>query len=196
MGTKRPSDDERTFGKKKPASPWALGLLESMKDPKLFVEDDEHVVVIRDKYPKAEYHYLVLPKEDIPTMDRLTNSHLNLLKHIQEVGERLASVNSQRTFKLGYHAVPSMSHIHLHVISDDFNSPWLKTKKHWNSFTTEYFVPSESVISQVEKYKKFAPASKEKSKLLLEKPLACHKCSFLPGNMPKLKSHLLTHLKK
>ena len=34
------------------------------------------------------------------------------------------------------------SHVHLHVISQDFNSPCLKTKKHWNSFTTEYFIDS------------------------------------------------------
>jgi len=34
------------------------------------------------------------------------------------------------------------SQLHMHVISQDFNSPCLKTKKHWNSFTTEYFIDS------------------------------------------------------
>lgn len=34
------------------------------------------------------------------------------------------------------------SQLHLHVISQDFDSPALKTKKHWNSFTTEYFIDS------------------------------------------------------
>lgn len=32
--------------------------------------------------------------------------------------------------------------MHLHVISQDFDSPCLKNKKHWNSFTTEYFIES------------------------------------------------------
>lgn len=34
------------------------------------------------------------------------------------------------------------SQVHLHVISQDFDSPCLKNKKHWNSFTTEYFIES------------------------------------------------------
>lgn len=35
------------------------------------------------------------------------------------------------------------SHVHLHVISQDFDSPCLKNKKHWNSFTTDYFIESQ-----------------------------------------------------
>lgn len=35
------------------------------------------------------------------------------------------------------------SHVHLHVISQDFDSPCLKNKKHWNSFTTDYFIESK-----------------------------------------------------
>lgn len=35
------------------------------------------------------------------------------------------------------------SHVHLHVISQDFDSPCLKNKKHWNSFTTDYFIDSQ-----------------------------------------------------
>lgn len=35
------------------------------------------------------------------------------------------------------------SHVHLHVISQDFDSPCLKNKKHWNSFTTGYFIESQ-----------------------------------------------------
>lgn len=37
----------------------------------------------------------------------------------------------------------STSHVHLHVISQDFDSPCLKNKKHWNSFNTDYFVESQ-----------------------------------------------------
>ena len=31
----------------------------------------------------------------------------------------------------------------MHVISQDFDSASLKTKKHWNSFTTAYFVDAQ-----------------------------------------------------
>ena len=33
----------------------------------------------------------------------------------------------------------------MHVISQDFDSPSLKNKKHWNSFTTPYFVDSKGM---------------------------------------------------
>lgn len=46
-------------------------------------------------------------------------------------------------FKTGFHAEPSMRRLHLHVISRDFYSPCLKTKKHWNSFNTPFLLSTE-----------------------------------------------------
>lgn len=63
--------------------------------------------------------------------------------------------NSRLRFRIGFHAIPSMSLLHLHLIrfsphscvrnkliiaSDDFISDSLKNKKHWNSFNTDFFV--------------------------------------------------------
>ena len=42
--------------------------------------------------------------------------------------------------RLGYHAIPSLSLLHLHIVSSDLESPALKNKKHWNSFATPFFV--------------------------------------------------------
>lgn len=42
--------------------------------------------------------------------------------------------------RLGYHAIPSLSLLHLHIVSSDLDSPALKNKKHWNSFATPFFV--------------------------------------------------------
>jgi len=36
-----------------------------MNDPELKVMETESLVVIKDKYPKAQHHYLVLPREDV-----------------------------------------------------------------------------------------------------------------------------------
>ena len=43
-------------------------------------------------------------------------------------------------------------HIHLHVISEDFESPCVKTKKHYNSFRRklDYFLPLEEVLEWFE----------------------------------------------
>lgn len=40
----------------------------------------------------------------------------------------------------GVHAVPSMTHLHIHVLSRDMHSPALKHRKHYNSFTTPFLV--------------------------------------------------------
>lgn len=45
----------------------------------------------------------------------------------------------ENLFQIGYHSSPSMQRLHVHVISKDFHSPCLKTKIHWNSFTTKFF---------------------------------------------------------
>ncbi|RAO70769.1 uncharacterized protein BHQ10_006781 [Talaromyces amestolkiae] len=43
----------------------------------------------------------------------------------------------------GIHAHPSMNHLHIHVMSVDRYSDRLKHRKHYNSFSTPFFVPIE-----------------------------------------------------
>ncbi|KAF2138863.1 uncharacterized protein K452DRAFT_276691 [Aplosporella prunicola CBS 121167] len=44
----------------------------------------------------------------------------------------------------GIHAYPSMSNLHIHCLSPDRNSPCLKHRKHYNSFSTPFLVPLEA----------------------------------------------------
>ena len=39
--------------RKKIAGHWSMGLKSAMDDPDIQVDSDEHVVVIKDKYPKV-----------------------------------------------------------------------------------------------------------------------------------------------
>ncbi|KYN27117.1 Aprataxin [Trachymyrmex cornetzi] len=95
---------------------------------------------------------------------------------------------------IGYHAMPSMQRLHLHVISTDFNSPCLKTKYHWNSFTTPFFLHSQDVCNQLRIDGKIKKISPQACTDYLNTKLKCHKCSTQPKNMPHLKRHLLTHI--
>ncbi|XP_014680665.1 PREDICTED: aprataxin-like isoform X2 [Priapulus caudatus] len=174
---------------------WSLGLKASMDDPELRVDRDEMVVIIKDKYPKARFHFLILPHESIPNLKALSRDHLPLLKHIEKRGVELAEKSSKALkFRFGYHAVPSMSHVHMHVISQDFDSPCLKTKKHWNSFTTDYFLDSKDVIEQIEQSGKVA-VDQSNAGQLLKNPLVCHVCKTEQKNIPTLKMHIRTHIK-
>jgi len=40
----------------------------------------------------------------------------------------------------GVHTHPSMNHLHIHILSREMYSPWVKHKKHYLSFTTSFFV--------------------------------------------------------
>ncbi|XP_014834186.1 PREDICTED: aprataxin-like [Poecilia mexicana] len=173
---------------------WSQGLKTSMQDPQMQVYKDDKVVVITDKYPKARYHWLVLPWQSIPSLKALRGEHCDLLRHMQQVADRMIQQcpdASTLRFRSGYHAIPSMSHIHLHVISQDFDSPCLKNKKHWNSFTTEYFIDSDDVIQMLEASGKVTV--KEGSSELLKLPLRCHVCHKELPTIPSLKEHLKSH---
>nr|XP_042716981.1 aprataxin isoform X4 [Chrysemys picta bellii] len=90
---------------------WSQGLKISMQDPKMQVYKDERVVVIKDKYPKARYHWLILPWDSISSLKSVTKEHLELLEHMHAVGEKLIQQcldKDSLEFRLGYHAVPSM----------------------------------------------------------------------------------------
>ncbi|KAL4216894.1 hypothetical protein ACF0H5_023355 [Mactra antiquata] len=182
-----------TQGKKKISGHWSQGLYASMSDPDMIVESDDKVVVIKDKYPKAKHHFLILPKENIPNLKSLKPDHVDLLKHIEKIGKDVAEKTDKKLkFRYGYHAVPSMSMLHLHVISQDFNSPCLKTKKHWNSFTSDYFVDSKDVIKTLEKDGKVVYDLKE-NQAFLSQDLRCHVCKKPQKNMPTLKEHIKQH---
>uniref|UniRef100_A0A8C2VM89 Aprataxin n=1 Tax=Chinchilla lanigera TaxID=34839 RepID=A0A8C2VM89_CHILA len=192
-----PPEEKGTSTKKESLSHWSQGLKISMQDPKMQVYKDEQVVVIKDKYPKARYHWLVLPWASISSLKAVTKEHLELLKHMHTVGGRVIADfagSSKLRFRLGYHAIPSMSHVHLHVISQDFDSPCLKNKKHWNSFNTEYFLESQAVIKMVQEAGRVTV--KEGTSELLKLPLRCHECQQLLPSIPQLKEHLRQHWTK
>nr|ADO32992.1 aprataxin [Biston betularia] len=171
---------------------WSLGLLESMKDSNSVVKSTDKLVVIRDKYPKAKIHYLVLPQDDITNIYKLNKAHINLL---EEFGNIYKQLQEEETYSLkaGFHAVPSMFRLHMHIISKDMISPCLKTKIHWNSFTTAFFLPYEDVLKEIKLNGSVKKVSHEQHKALMATELQCNQCSYKPKNMPQLKEHLLSH---
>lgn len=179
-----------------------MKLVESMKNPDMIVRSDELTVAIRDAYPKAKHHFLILPKADIPNLRSLNKSHVSLLETMLENGRAVidevrakaeAAASPQLTFRCGYHASPSMARLHMHVVSQDFNSPCLKHKKHWNSFTTDFFLDAEKVIGILQDKGKVDLDVKGLYEPMLRLPLKCHICHTLLQNMPKLKDHLKKH---
>ncbi|XP_033822986.1 aprataxin [Periophthalmus magnuspinnatus] len=185
------SKNDRGFGH------WNQGLKVSMQDPKLQIYKDETVVVIKDKYPKARFHWLVLPWQSIVHLKFLRKEHCDLLRHMQKIGEQMVLQcpdSDSLRFRIGFHIIPAMSHLHLHVISQDFDSPYLKNKKHWNSFTTDYFIETKDVLKMLESDGRVSV--KEGTSELLKLPLRCHICHRELSTIPALKEHLKSHFSR
>lgn len=190
---------------------WSGGLLAYLKDPSKFsdvvITYTEELVVIKDKYPKSLLHLLILPRFSIPTISHLTPAHIPLLEAMLALGNELGrdwlaqdaekdvtkkspppSASTTRV-DVGFHAVPSMTQLHMHVISDDFDSPALKNKKHWNSFQKPFFIPVSAIIETLQKGDKIA-FNKEQYDKYLDQPLKCHRCNTQMSNLPSLKTHI------
>lgn len=56
---------------------WSLGLINSMKDPKLLMIKTDELICIKDGYPKARYHFLVLPLKSINSIFDVSFYELN-----------------------------------------------------------------------------------------------------------------------
>ncbi|KAG6142259.1 hypothetical protein E4U38_005755 [Claviceps purpurea] len=85
----------------------------------------------------------------------------------------------------GVHAVPSMSHLHIHVLSRDMHSESMKHRKHYNSFNTPFLVDVMDWGAQG------GGGPEAGSGRELSSELRCWRCGRGFGNgFKKLKEHL------
>ncbi|MCO5565818.1 hypothetical protein L7F22_019493 [Adiantum nelumboides] len=228
----------------------------------VYLRSDTHTLAIYDGYPKAKFHFLILPR--IPfNLDQSNNSgtavsqstssssaskpalglaggKLNLgasskgltvpAAHLHSLSSLLASPYASEVLekmrkqsesvvelikeemrhyplpdasddgtcqvewpiRVGFHAVPSMDTIHLHVISDDLVSDRLKHKKHYQSFhpTHGFWLELDTIQELVRQGKKSLPNSEAHYESLLKSPLISFRDGKVYPNMPKLKDHL------
>lgn len=177
--------------------PWTEALRKMALNPEqhgdAILQMTQEAVVITDKFPKGRKHLLVVSRQDgLDSLEDLQSSHIQLLKRMHMLGETwiqsLLHEDPSLVFRLGYHSDPSMRQLHLHVISQDFDSPSLKNKKHWNSFTTTFFRDSRGVIDELESTGRVKPCGDESSLHKLE--LRCHRCQSVLSNISRLKQHI------
>ncbi|KAL7136199.1 hypothetical protein ABFS83_10G013200 [Erythranthe nasuta] len=165
--------------------------MDPAKDENIVLEKTDDVVVINDAFPKAQKHFLVIARLDgLDSLADVCKEHVTLLKTMHDVGlkwvEKSLDENKSLTFRLGYHSVPSMKQLHLHVISQDFDSNHLKHKKHWNSFNTRFFLDSVDVIKELEDTGSVTLITDDFRSM----ELRCNRCRSAHPNLPRLKSHV------
>ncbi|XP_055333497.1 aprataxin-like [Paramacrobiotus metropolitanus] len=196
MSKKRPAGGENDKLPKRAASGWMMSLISAIQDPRLHIYSDSQVVVIRDKFPKSRHHYLMLPRCAIDTLTDLTSAHIPLVEHMIEQGKQFTAGHitprTRNSVRCGFHMIPSVKQLHMHIISQDFDSECLKHKKHWNSFASEFFMEADTVLGMLKGEEKIL-VDKNRGEQLLKLDLKCHVCHVKLPTIPKLKDHIRTH---
>jgi aprataxin len=135
---------------------------------------DEQVSIIYDAFPKSCVHLLILPRDAELTkmtpieafddakrrdsMNDAINRATELVRDKFHKKWRSKSSNcdddddndDEVSILVCCHAVPSLSNLHIHVMTTDFHSSRLKNKKHFNSFATSFAIKFEEFPLQKE----------------------------------------------
>lgn len=86
------------------------------------VYQDDQVVAMRDRYPKAPTHVLILSREHIPSLREITEEHSGLMAHIIHTGARLAREfgiaedGYRLAVNVGAWGGQAIYHIHFHLL--------------------------------------------------------------------------------
>ncbi|KAI8905523.1 HIT-like domain-containing protein [Gorgonomyces haynaldii] len=167
---------------------WNHGLLEYVHNTQhpLVVDVRPHFVVIRDKFPKSQKHFLCIKRDENPmTVADLNSSHLDMLLMMKQKQESLSREHGR--LLAGFHALPSMSHLHLHLISSDFDK--VQNKHQYLSFTTAFLVPLDKAIEDINSFGHVQLQDVGWYERLLRQPLECHICHTVL-EFKSLKPHL------
>ena len=83
--------------------------------------EDELCIVIKDKYPKAPVHLLIIPKKEITTIMEVKDEDQALLGHLmlvaRDMGKKMGLEGYKLTFNVGEKGGQEIFHIHLHLTS-------------------------------------------------------------------------------
>jgi histidine triad (HIT) family protein len=88
------------------------------EEPRGILFETENVVVIPDKFPKAEQHYLIIPKKHIQSIMDSTEEDMNILGEMLLVAKNFAKERNISDYRLIFNAgkYVVVPHLHLHLI--------------------------------------------------------------------------------
>lgn len=111
----------RIFVRNMASDNWKYGLIKLLKNQNNILMQSETMnyekdyknicAVIKDVYPKATFHFLVLPlDEDLDSIYDLRKDHLDLLDEFEMLSVNIVEAigNKTENFSIGFHTRPSM----------------------------------------------------------------------------------------
>ncbi|ALC46990.1 CG5316 [Drosophila busckii] len=164
-----------------------------------FLIENDVAGVIKYKYPKAEYHYLIICKENIPCLTALKLEHLSLLEKMNELANEIIKQQNVRSsqFLIGFKLDAYKLGLNMHVLSNDFYSLSMRRKQHWNTFNSDLFMSYQAAYALIGVQGYIDPMPEEKINILLnEDNLHCNQCDLQTNSICVLKLHLFQHWKE
>jgi histidine triad (HIT) family protein len=85
------------------------------------VFENERILVIKDLFPRAPVHLLIMPKKEIPNLQSVAKEDLPLISEMVEIAQELAREHGiAEGYRLivnnGAEAGQSVSHLHFHLV--------------------------------------------------------------------------------
>jgi histidine triad (HIT) family protein len=84
--------------------------------------ENENLIVIKDIHPKAPIHFLIIPKQHIPSINYLEKNHIDLIGDMFVTAKELAMSNQiaddgyRLIINTNLNAGQTVNHLHLHLI--------------------------------------------------------------------------------
>lgn len=89
--------------------------------PSNIVYETDNLIVFPDINPSADTHFLIVPKEHIPTVSNLTSEHVKLLTEIYQTANKLVQDNNLQNsaYKIVVNGgkAQHVPHIHFHLLA-------------------------------------------------------------------------------
>jgi len=89
--------------------------------PADIVYEDDKVLAFKDIYPKAPFHFLIVPKKHIPSVDHVGLQDRGLMGDLILAAQKIAKEKKLKGYKLlinvGRPAGQMIDHLHLHLLS-------------------------------------------------------------------------------
>lgn len=91
---------------------WAYGLIEAIKDSGKVIFRSDTLVCIKDLFPKARHHFLIIPEErtDLDNIFDLRKEDIEVVQEMELMGINSIELvgNKIENFRMGFHVQPSM----------------------------------------------------------------------------------------
>jgi histidine triad (HIT) family protein len=94
------------------------------KIPATILYQDDKAIAFSDIHPQAPTHFLVIPKEHVPSVAELSEEHGDLAAHLISVAHEVAKREGLAAVEKGYRLIinygreggQEVPHVHFHVI--------------------------------------------------------------------------------